>query len=319
MYKISEIETILKAEKRKIKIILPEGEEEKIQKVATYLVENDICEPILLFQNKINENLDRRIRQINVSEIDVDNYAKDFMEIRKGKVENIEEVKKLVSKSNYLANMMIYKHEADCVLCGLSYTTADTLRPALQIIKTKPGVSVASSIIIMHKGEQYYFFGDCSLNLNPTSRQLADITKSFVDFARKMNVNDPKVALLSYSTNGSGLGPDVDKIREAKEILNKEKVDFKFDGEIQFDAAFCKEVRNKKFKNSKIDSESADIFVFPTLDAGNIGYKIAQRMGGFEAIGPIILGLNKPVNDLSRGANLEDIIQAAVLTAYMVI
>ncbi|ASP28776.1 phosphotransacetylase [Spiroplasma corruscae] len=317
MYTTDTIEKILKLNKNKKRIILPEGEEEKIQKVAKYLVENDICIPILLFQEKVSNNLDERIIQICVKDLNIEQYAEEFLNIRKGKITGLEEARNLVSKSNYLANMMLYKGEADCVLCGLSYTTADTLRPALQIIKTKKDVSVASSVIIMRKKDQYYLFGDCSLNLNPTARQLADISKSFVNFARLMDIKEPNVALLSYSTDGSGSGPDVDKVREAKELLLNEKVNFKFDGEIQFDAAFCKEVRNKKYKNSNICSESANIFVFPTLDAGNIGYKIAQRMGGYEAIGPIILGLNKPVNDLSRGANLEDIIQAAVLTVYM--
>ncbi|AKU80327.1 phosphate acetyltransferase [Spiroplasma turonicum] len=319
MYTLDYIKEILKNKKEKKRIIFPEGEEEKIQKVATYLVENDLCEPILLFKDNVNSNLSKKIKQISINSLDLNLYAKDLFDLRKGKLKSIDEALMYVGKANYLANMMLYKNEGDCILCGLSYTTADTLRPALQIIKTKPDVSVASSIIIMKKGENCYFFGDCSLNLNPSSQELADITKSFVNFAIKMGLKDPTVSLLSYSTNGSGLGPDVDKVKNAVDLLLKENVNFKLDGEIQFDAAFCKEVRDKKYKNSLNKNESADIFVFPTLDAGNIGYKIAQRMGGYEAIGPIILGLNKPVNDLSRGATLIDIIQAAVLTVYMAI
>ncbi|KAJ3616613.1 hypothetical protein Zmor_011813 [Zophobas morio] len=212
--------------------------------------------------------------------------------------------------------MLLKRGDVDCMLCGIDYTTADTLRPALQIIKTKPNTKIASSIILMNRDNETYFFADCSLNVDPTSEQLADIAKSSADFCKQMGLKDPQVAMLCYSTNGSGMGPTVDRVSEACKILSNEKVDFVFDGEIQFDAAFVKSVRDKKYKETKITKDSADIYVFPDLASGNIGYKIAQRLGNFDSVGPFILGLQKPVNDLSRGATLEDVVLSAIYTLF---
>jgi phosphate acetyltransferase len=216
----------------------------------------------------------------------------------------------------YIGAMMVKMNQADGMVCGLTFTTADTLRPALQIIKTKPNVHLASSIFWMQRKDENYFFTDCALNINPTAEQLADITKMGVQFAVDLNVPDVEAVLLSYSTKGSGSGIDAEKVRQAVTLLTTEKVNFTFDGEMQFDAAFDQTVRQKKAPNSPLKKPVPDVFVFPEIQSANIGYKIAQRLGGFEAFGPFILGLNQPVNDLSRGASLDDVLNTAILTAF---
>lgn len=316
MYKLNEMIDIIKNNDKKLKIVLPEGNDEKIQQVAEYLVKENIAIPVLILKDKKDYVSNSKIEIVEITNEKINFFSNKLFDLRKGKIKSIEDAKKLVSMPNYFATMMLYEDEVNCMLCGLNYTTADTLRPALQIIKTKVNTSIACSVLIMQKGEEQYLFSDCGLNIKPDSHQLADIAKSCVDFGRKLNIDKPQVALLSYSTNGSGIGEDVERVRSAKQLLDDEKVDFAYDGEIQFDAAFSKNVRNKKYKNSYITDESANIFIFPDLNSGNIGYKIAQRMGGFEAIGPIILGLNKPVNDLSRGATFEDIKGTAILTLF---
>jgi len=313
------IEASLIANQNKKTIIFPEGNEQKIQEVANYLVEQKIGKPILIFKSKndVPTTLNKEVQVICQDDYDLQPLVDKFLEIRKDKA-TLEVAQKAMLHPNYIGAMLVKMGQADAMLSGLTYTTADTLRPALQIIKTKPGSSLAASVMIMKKGDQALFFADCALNIKPTSEQLADITKMSVEFAKSLNVSDVQAALLSYSTNGSGLGEDVDRVVGAVNKLKADNVDFVFDGEIQFDAAYDKQTRDKKFPNCKITKPTADVFIFPEIQSGNIGYKIAQRMGGYEAVGPFILGFNQPVNDLSRGATLEDIKETAIMTLHQV-
>ncbi|PPE04831.1 phosphotransacetylase [Entomoplasma ellychniae] len=317
MYSVKQIEKKLIDSKIKKTIVLPEGEEPKIQEVANYLVKNKIANVTIIFNNKnaVSKNLETDIKVICMNELDKKPFIDKFIELRKDKT-NLEQATKLMNLPAYIGAMLVKSKEADCMLCGITFTTADTIRPALQIIKTKPNVALAASAFIMNRGEENYFFTDCALNIKPTSEQLADIAKMTANFAKSFGVNDVEVAMLSYSTNGSGAGEDVERVKAAVAKLESEKQEFIFAGEMQFDAAWDKEIRDKKFKNCSLIKKTPDVFVFPDINSGNIGYKIAQRMGGFEAIGPFILGFNQPVNDLSRGATLVDIINTAIITIY---
>ncbi|ATZ17649.1 phosphate acetyltransferase [Mesoplasma melaleucae] len=317
MYSVEQIKKILIDSDHKKTIVLPEGEEPKIQEVANTLVKENISKVIMLFQKaeSIPTTLDAKIEVITIDKFDKEPLIQKFMDLRKDKT-NLEQATKLMGQANYIGAMLVKMEKADCMLCGITYTTADTIRPALQIIKTSPNVALAASVFIMNKGDENYFFTDCALNLKPTSQQLADIAKMTAKFAQSFDVKNPEVALLSYSTAGSGAGEDVDRVKEAINLLDSQTVDFNYAGEIQFDAAWDKEIRNKKFKDCKLTKQTPDVFVFSDINAGNIGYKIAQRMGGYEAIGPFVLGFNKPVNDLSRGATLVDIMNTAIITIY---
>ncbi|KAF7378745.1 phosphate acetyltransferase [Mycoplasma sp. HU2014] len=320
MYSIQDIKNKLSVNLDKKSIVFPEGEATVIQNVAKTLVEEKLGNPILLFKNEVDIPSDLKnhsdIKVIAIDKLDTATLEEKFVEIRKGKA-TIEVAKQMMQLPNYVGAMLVKMNQADCMLSGLNNTTADTIRPALQIIGTKPGYSIASSVFIMSKGEENYIFTDCALNIRPTSEQLADMTDMAADFAKTLNVKNVEAALLSYSTNGSGKGEDVDRVRAAAKILKNKEKDYLADGEIQFDAAFDKSVRDKKFPNNLLTKQTPDIFIFPDINAGNIGYKIAQRMGGFEAIGPFVLGLNQPVNDLSRGATLVDVLNTAIMTLHL--
>ncbi|KAF5295512.1 hypothetical protein FQR65_LT19891 [Abscondita terminalis] len=226
---ISEITSVIECE---------EGEEEKIQTVANILVERQLAKPIIIVQKKssVQKTLNSNVEVIVMEELDKTNFINEFMNIRKDKT-NLEQATKVMNIAAYVGAMYVKLKLADAMLCGITFTTADTLRPALQIIKTSPSVSLAASVFIMRKDDVNVIFTDCALNIKPTSQQLADITKMTVNFAKKIQVKNPEAALLSYSTAGSGAGEDVDRVRQAVEILENEKVDFSFGGEIQFDAA----------------------------------------------------------------------------------
>ncbi|WFQ95367.1 phosphate acetyltransferase [Mycoplasma feriruminatoris] len=320
MYTLEEIKNQLVLKSEKKSIVFPEGESEIIQSVAKTLVDEKLGTPILLFKSsdqvpsEIKNN--SSIKTICLDEFDTKEFEEEFVKLRKGKA-TIEVAHQVMQLPNYVGAMLVKLNQADCMLSGLNNTTADTIRPALQIIGTKPGYNIASSIFIMSKGNENYIFTDCALNIKPTSQQLVEITQMAVDFAKTLNVKNVEAALLSYSTNGSGKGEDVDRVHQAVEILKSTEKDYVCEGEIQFDAAFDKKTRDKKFKNCLLTKQTPDIFVFPDINAGNIGYKIAQRMGGFEAIGPFVLGLNQPVNDLSRGATFIDVLNTAIMTLHL--
>ena len=222
---------------------------------------------------------------------------------------------------NYFGTMMVQLGEAEGMVSGAAHTTGDTVRPALQIIKTKPGVSRTSGAMIMlgNNGEKY-LFADIAINTSLDEQQIAEIAISSSETAKVFGI-DPKVGLLSFSTNGSAVTPESEKMSKAaklaKELAEKEGLNIPIDGEMQFDAAISPQVARKKIPNSDVAGK-AKVFIFPDLQAANIGYKIGQRLGGYEALGPILQGLNKPVNDLSRGCNEEDVYKLTILTANQV-
>ena len=306
--------------KQNKKIVFPEGDDLRIIKASNRLYKDGIASPILLGNKEVIErlaienNVDIEGIKIidNENDPNFDNYVNKMFETRKGK-NTLEQCASLLKGRNYYGVMMLHLGEVDALLGGATYSTADTVRPALQIIKTKPTSKIVSSCFLMQKeGEKPLIFADCGINVNPSSEELKDIAKDSANSARVFGI-EPKVAFLSFSSKGSANSEEVNKVRSAVELLTNEGADFDFDGELQFDAAFVESVGKQKAKDSKVAGK-ANVFVFPTLDAGNIGYKIAQRLGGYEALGPILQGINKPINDLSRGCNEEDVYKMAIIT-----
>jgi phosphate acetyltransferase len=243
-----------------------------------------------------------------------------FCELRKSKGMTPEKAIPMLRKGNYFGTMLVKMGVADSLLGGATYSTADTVRPALQIIKTKPGYKSVSSCFILVRpaasGEnEVLAFGDCAINIKPTAEEIAE-TGIYCAECGKIFGIDPKVAFLSFSTHGSGKGEDVDKMREAARLAHEMAPNLVLDGELQFDAAVSPSVAHTKCPDSAVAGH-ANVFVFPDINAGNIGYKIAQRLGKFDAYGPILLGLNAPVNDLSRGCNGMEVYSMAIITAAL--
>ena len=246
---------------------------------------------------------------------EMDAMVAKMVELRKGKM-TPEECKAALSKGNYFGTMLVAMGKADALLGGATYSTADTVRPALQLVKTKPGNKIVSSCFIMvrqNNENERYAFGDCAINIAPTEDDLVEIAIETARTAEKFGI-DPKVAMLSFSTMGSGKGDDVDKVRNATAKAKAAAPELAIDGELQFDAAFSPVVAKTKCKGSPVAGQ-ANTFIFPEIQSGNIGYKIAQRLGGFDAYGPILQGLNAPINDLSRGCNAEEVYTMAIITA----
>jgi phosphate acetyltransferase len=320
--KLFEYELVNKAKMQKRHIVLPEGLEDRILKAAESLIARDIVDITLLgneteIKSKIQE-LGLDIKNVNI--IDPANspltekYIETFYELRKSKGITLDDAKKLiVNDLSYFGTMMIHMGDADGMVSGAVHSTAETIRPGLQIIKTKPGVSIVSSVFLMCLADKVYVYGDCAVNPNPNAEELANIAVTSAETGKIFGV-EPRVALLSYSTGNSGTGPDVDLVKEATAIAKKMKPDMKIDGPLQYDAAVSESVAKTKLPNSEVAGK-ATIFVFPNLSAGNIGYKAVQRETGAIAIGPILQGLNKPVNDLSRGCTVPDIINTVIITA----
>jgi len=302
------------------KIVFPEGDDLRILRASSRIAKEGIANCILLGNREVIEKL-ANDNNIDISRVEiVDNlqdenfeyYANKMFEIRKGK-NSLEDCKELLKGRNYYGVMMLYDNRCDALLGGATYSTADTVRPALQIIKTKPNSKIVSSCFLMQKaGENPLIFSDCAINVNPSSEELKDIACDSANSARVFGI-EPKVAFLSFSSKGSAKCCEASKVIKAVELLNESGADFEFDGELQFDAAYVKSVAEKKAKDSKV-AGNANVFIFPDLNSGNIGYKIAQRLGGYEALGPILQGINKPVNDLSRGCNEEDVYKMAIIT-----
>ncbi|MFV0424370.1 MAG: phosphate acetyltransferase [Bacilli bacterium] len=302
-----------------IRIVFPEGEDIRILEACYKLHKEGILIPVIIGNkdkvNKLAKKFNGDLSDVEV--IDMDSYNKNEMikklvEIRAGKNTEIE-VAEWLKKSNYFATMLVKMGIVDGLVGGATYSTGDTVRPSLQIIKTQPGVSKVSSAFVMVRDSERYIMGDCAINISPTSEDIAATAIGCASMARVFEI-DPKVALLSFSTMGSASGEEVEKVSKAKDILDSIKTDFEYDGELQFDAAFVESVGTTKAPNSKVAGK-ANTFIFPSLEAGNIGYKIAQRLGGFEAIGPLLIGLNAPVNDLSRGCNVDEIYKLSIITA----
>ena len=243
-----------------------------------------------------------------------------FCELRKSKGVTTDQARKVLSQANYFGTMLVKMGEADALLGGATYSTADTVRPALQLIKTKPGNSIVSSCFILVRpsatgDNEVIAMSDCAINIKPTEDELVEIAIESAKCAKIFGI-DPKVAFLSYSTLGSGAGEDVDKMRHAAEKTKAKAPDLPIEGELQFDAAVSPRVARTKCPESEVAGH-ANTFIFPDINAGNIGYKIAQRMGNFEAYGPILLGLNAPINDLSRGCNASEVYSMAIITAAL--
>ncbi|MBF0780863.1 MULTISPECIES: phosphate acetyltransferase [unclassified Granulicatella] len=306
---------------KNIPIVFPEATDVRVLGAAVRLRADDLVEPILL-GNPDEIRALASSRGLSIDEITILNpsdYPKKeemvsaFVERRKGKVSS-EEAQSILNDGNYFGTMLVYMGIAEGMVSGAIHSTGDTVRPALQIIKTKPGVSRTSGAFIMMRGErERYVFGDCAININPTAQELAEIAIESAKTAEIFDI-EPTVALLSFSTKGSAKAPEAQKVIEAAEIAQKLAPHYQIDGELQFDAAFVPAVAEQKAPGSSVAGK-ANVFVFPEIQSGNIGYKIAQRLGGFEAIGPILQGLNKPISDLSRGCNEEDVYKLAIITA----
>lgn len=303
-------------------IVFPEGQEPRIFRAAIRLKNDGLVVPILLGkvdeikQNAENEGVDLG----DIELIDPNTYPEDkfaemveaFVERRKGK-NTKEQAETMLRDVNYFGTMLVYMDKADGLVSGAIHSTGDTVRPALQIIKTKPGVSRTSGAFVMVKGDERYLFADCAININPGAQELAEIAVESANTAKIFDI-DPQVAMLSFSTMGSAKSDEVTKVQEAVKLAKELAPNEKIDGELQFDAAFVPVVAKQKAPGSEVAGH-ANVFVFPELQSGNIGYKIAQRLGGFEAIGPVLQGLNKPVSDLSRGSVEEDVYKVAIITA----
>lgn len=301
-------------------IVFPEGLDERILTAASRLGAAGILTPILI-GNKGSMKQKAETIGVDISTCklvdpadfeEIDLMVETFVERRKGKV-TTEEAVKILQDENYFGTMLVYMNQADGLVSGAAHSTADTVRPALQIIKTKEGIKKTSGVFVMVRGEEKYVFADCAINISPDSEDLAEIATESAVTAALFDV-EPRVAMLSFSTKGSAQSAETEKVVEALSIAKEKSPGLVIDGEFQFDAAFVPSVAEKKAPDSEIKGD-ANVFIFPNLDAGNIGYKIAQRLGGFEAVGPVLQGLNKPVNDLSRGCSSEDVYNLALITA----
>lgn len=306
------------------KIVFTEGEDVRILSAAAKLYKDNLMVPVLIGDivqvKKIasENNIDLGDMEIiNPKEYTgFDKMVATMVELRKGKMSE-EECKAALLKGNYFGTMLVKMGKADGLLGGATYSTADTVRPALQLVKTKPGQKIVSSCFVLNRTDadgkdERYMMGDCAINLDPTDEELVEIATETANCGRLFGI-EPKVAMLSFSTLGSGKGTSVDKVRSATEKLKANDPSFAVDGELQFDAAFAPSVAEIKAPNSPVAGK-ANTFIFPNIDSGNIGYKIAQRLGGFEAFGPILLGLNAPINDLSRGCTQEEVYNLAIIT-----
>ena len=323
--KMFEFGLLQKAKTHKQHIVLPEGEEQRILLAAEALLSREIVDITLLGnEQEIRKNIARLgLHMANVNVIEPQNFAsfgdyvQTYYELRKQKGITKEMARDIISDVNYFGTMMLYKGHADGMVSGSVHTTGDTIRPALQIIKTKPGFSILSSIFFMCLENRVLVYGDCAVNANPDAKDLAEIAIASAQTAKIFGI-DPKIAILSYSTGTSGKGEDVDKVREATHIARKISkelgLDLKIEGPIQYDAAVDSKVAKIKMPESEVAGK-ATVFIFPDLNTGNNTYKAVQRSAGAVAIGPILQGLNKPINDLSRGCLLADIINTVAITA----
>ena len=310
------------------KIVLTEGSDPRILEAASRLLASNFLHPVLLGNRdeiwKAAEDAGFNIRGAEI--IDPENYDRFdemvdiFVEIRKAKGMTKEKAEKILRQANYFGTMLVQMKVADCLLGGATYSTADTVRPALQIIKTKPGNSIVSSCFILVRpsvtgGNEVIAMADCAIKISPSEDELVEICGETIQCAKVFGI-DPKVAFLSYSTHGSGAGDTVTKMRNAAQKAIEEYPDTPIDGEFQFDSAVSPRVARQKCPDSNV-AGYANTFIFPDINAGNIGYKIAQRMGNFEAYGPILLGLNAQINDLSRGCNAIEVYSMAIITASL--
>ena len=321
-----------KAAKAGKKIVLCEGEDKRVVEAASKIVKAGIAKIVLVGNEAECKKVAPGVDLTGIEIVDPETspktaeYAKILFEARKAKGMTEEEAEKQAKDRTMFGALMLKAGDVDGYVSGACHSTANTLRPGLQVIKTAPGISTVSSCFIMiapEGGNPYIkegvsLFADCAINIEPNADQLADIAIATADTAKKIAGIEPRVAMLSFSTKGSGnddkFFKSVPKVQEATEIAKAKAPDLALDGEFQFDAAVAPEVGELKAPGSKVAGH-ANVFVFPNINAGNIGYKICQRMGGWMAIGPVCQGFAKPLNDLSRGCNVEDIIATVAVTA----
>ena len=306
-------------------VVLPESDDERVLKAASKVLEIDGAKIILL--GKKDEILARAgsLELSGVQFIDIstseyfDDFASTLFELRKAKGMSKDEAKELILRPEYFGTMLVYKGIAHAMVSGAKTTTADTIRPALQFVKMKDGISTVSGAYVMvlegqsEKNERVWFFADCAITPRPSAQQLAGFALSTAKTAKSFGY-EPKVAFLSYSTGDSAKGEMIDFVKEALEIAQKAAPDIAMDGPMQFDAAVDSKVAKSKMPNSKVAGQ-ANVFIFPDLNCGNITYKAVQRSANALAIGPILQGLKKPVNDLSRGCSVDDIVNTVLISA----
>jgi phosphate acetyltransferase len=311
------------ASKDRKTIVLPEGSDDRILQAVDILQRKDVVDLIILGNP---ESVKARSRSLGLH-IDFEktpvidthnspkseNYAETLYEIRKDKGVNMEIATDLMTDVSYFGTMMVHKGDADGMVSGAAHTTQHTIRPALQFIKTKPGYNVVSSVFFMCLDDRVVAYGDCAINPNPTAEQLAEIAIASAETTKKFSI-EPKVAMLSYSSGDSGKGAEVEKVRAATKIVHEQRPDLKVEGPIQYDAAVDMKIGKSKLPNSEVAGQ-ASVLIFPDLNTGNNTYKAVQRETGAIAIGPVLQGLNKPVNDLSRGCTVEDIVNTVIITA----
>lgn len=324
---------IERAKANKQRIVLPEGTEERTLKAADQLLADGVAEIVLIGNPNEIKQLAEKLNLTYISKatlLDPLNYEKKaiyanlLFDLRKAKGLTIEQAEKLASDPLYIACLMIKNGDAEGEIAGAQNTTGDVLRPALQIIKTAPGISVVSGAFLMFTQQKEYgkdgllFFADCAVTPDPTAAQLAEIAVATGHTARALTGDEPQVAILSFSTKGSAKSPIVDKIIEATQLAQKIDPTLNIDGELQADAALVPSVAASKAPGSKVAGK-ANVLVFPSLEVGNIAYKLVQRLGNAEAVGPILQGMAAPVNDLSRGCSVEDIYNMVAIAANQAI
>lgn len=305
---------------KKETIVFPESTEPRVLKAVARLQREGLVQAILLGQQAkiVSAAQEFGLDLTGVKTIDPANFADydqlcaDFVTRRQGK-NTLAQAQEWLQEPSYFGTMLVYEKIADGMVSGAVHSTANTVRPALQIIKTKPGQKRVSGAMILEKGTELLVFADCAMNIEPDSATLAEIARQSARTAEMAGL-DPVVALLSFSTKGSAKSPLVDKVTQAVSLAHEQEPALALDGELQFDAAYVPEVGSLKAPGSKVAGH-ANVFVFPDLQAANIGYKIAQRLGGYTAVGPVLQGLAAPINDLSRGAKVEDIYLTGILTA----
>jgi len=302
------------------KIVFPEGSDERVLKAAREVKDTGIAHPILLGRDSEVREKAARLR-ISLEGLPIadpgmseqlEDYARVFYDLRKHKGLTESEAHQMMTEVSYFGTMMVHMGDADGLVSGATHTTADTLRPAFQIIGTAEDYSIASSYFIILYGDRIFFYADCGLVIDPNAEELHEIAVSTVRSARNFGV-EPRVAMLSYSTRGSGHGPSVDKVRLASSMVKEKIPDLIMDGEIQIDAALVPEVCERKCAGSPLGG-NANVLIFPDLNSGNIAYKLTERLVNATALGPFIQGLNKPINDLSRGCSAEDIAGVTAVT-----
>lgn len=311
----------LEARQRQAHIVLPEGDDDRILQAAHQLLEDEVCQLTILgdpesMKSRAQElglNIEAATLDDPTSGDQLEEFAQDFAELRKHKGMTVDEARETMKDISYYATMMVHKGLADGMVSGAAHTTAHTIKPSFQIIKTAPGSSVVSSIFLMVMDGVLWAFGDCAVNPNPTPEQLAEIAAVSAQTAKQFGI-EPKVAMLSYSTGASGAGEDVESVVKATELAQQNNPELSIDGPLQFDAAVVESVGQKKLPGSDVAGK-ATVFIFPDLNTGNITYKAVQRTADALAVGPILQGLNKPVNDLSRGATVPDIVNTVAITA----